>query len=119
MSVLPRGAERVRRRCSLAPAALDGSAVRESSPPGQDEGGNEGEVQDQKPSQAIPTHHTDPPGPDVTNPRARSEDSSDPRRKKWWTGRELNPRHRDFQSRSRTGGIPILPPVLTRDKVCE
>jgi integrase len=31
--------------------------------------------------------------------------------KKWWTGGELNSRHRDFQSRSRTGGIPILPPV--------
>jgi hypothetical protein len=40
-------------------------------------------------------------------------------RKKWWTGGELNSRHRDFQSRYRTGGIPILPPVLTCDKVCE
>jgi hypothetical protein len=48
--------------------------VTESSRPAttKDEGGNEGGVQGQNPSQAIPTHHKGPQGTEVTDPRVWS-----------------------------------------------
>jgi hypothetical protein len=57
-------------------------------------------IRHQKRSQRVTRHPTGLVGPDVTNRQAQREISAFGGRKKWWTGGELNSRHRDFQSRA-------------------
>jgi hypothetical protein len=53
----------------------------------------------QKRSQRVTRHPTGLVGPDVTKRQAQRVISAFGGPKKWWTGGELNSRHRDFQSR--------------------
>jgi hypothetical protein len=57
-------------------------------------------IRGQKPSQRVTTHRKVLPGPEVTKRQAQSGIPAFGGRKKWWTGGELNSRHRDFQSRA-------------------
>jgi hypothetical protein len=58
-------------------------------------------IRGQKPSQGVTTRPKALVGPEVTKRHAQSGFSPFGGRKKWWTGGELNSRHRDFQSRAR------------------
>jgi hypothetical protein len=52
----------------------------------------------QKQSQRVTRHPTELVGPDVTKRQAQRGISAFGGAKKWWTGGELNSRHRDFQA---------------------
>jgi hypothetical protein len=83
----------------------------------KNEGGNEGGAQGQNPSQTIPTHPKALAGPEVTERRAQRGIVAFGGVKKWWTGGELNSRHRDFQSRAlacRGADLPIGTPHIPR-----
>jgi hypothetical protein len=86
-----------------APRTDRSSGVRESSRPHtpKNEGGNEGGVPHQNTSQGVTIHHKQPGRPKRRNPRSHGGILRSGGQKKWWTGGELNSRHRDFQPRPR------------------
>ena len=61
----------------------------------------------QKRSQRVTRHPTGLVGPEVTNRQAQRGISAFGGAKKWWTGGELNSRHRDFQSRALPTELPV------------
>jgi hypothetical protein len=61
----------------------------------------------QKRSQRVTRHPTGLVGPDVTKRQAQRGISAFAGPKKWWTGGELNSRHRDFQSRALPTELPV------------
>src|SRR4029450_264508 len=61
-------------------------------------------IRGQKPSQRVTWHPKALAGPEVTKRQAQRGISAFGGAKKWWTGGELNSRHRDFQRVARAIG---------------